>query len=235
MTARFRVTLRGMLVATLVAVATAWASDADAAFKITIDNPATVGVDATLTDGDFDGVISFGPAAGSFTLNFGVGVSKPALGGVSGPRMDLSSFNASTAAATLVIKMTDTGFMAGPGSAFMSIGGTTDGSVSYKAYWDPSNAEFGTANQIGSTLTFGPGGINFPFSGSALMGGVGSTSPFSLTQVITITHAAGGRFPKATSFDASLTVPAPAAIAQFGLGLLGLSVVARRRRRSDRA
>ena len=234
MTARFQVTLRTVLVATLVAAITGLASDANAGFKITIDNPATVGVDATLSDGDLDGLIIFGQAAGTFTLNLGAAISKPQLGSAVTPRLDLSSFNSSTNAASLVIKVTDTGFMSGAGTAFMSIGGTTDGTVSYSAYWDPSNAEFGTANQIGSTLTFGPGGTSFPFSGSATSGGVGTATPFSLTQIITVAHLAGGRFSKATSFDASLIVPEPSSIALFGLGLLGLGVAVRRRG-SDRA
>jgi hypothetical protein len=207
-----------------------WAGDADAAFKIQLDNPSTAPVEATIADGDLDGLIPFGPGVGNFTVNVGVGISKPQLGSAFKPRLDLSSYDSSTRAGTIVIKMTDTGFTSPAGAAFLSIGGTTDGTITYKAYWDPSNAEFGTAHQIGSTMSFGPGGLNFPFSGGQTIGGIGGLTPFSLTQIITITHT--GSAIRATSFNAGLLVPEPSSIALLFVGLAGLAATLRRRPRS---
>ena len=236
MTARLQWTFRMVMTSALVAVLTLCASEASAALIVILDNPSTLATEATLTDGDLDGMITFGPAVGAFTLNVGGAFSKPTLGTATSPRLDLSSFDLSTSAGTLVIRVTDTGFTSGPSSMFMSIGGTTDGTVSYEAYWDPSNAAFGMAHQIGSTLSFGPGGTSYPFSGSSLAGDVGSVAPFSLTQVITITHATGGRFPKATSFDAGLVaVPEPGATVLLGLGIAAMGIASRCRRPADRA
>src|SRR5262245_43552768 len=98
MSARFdRVLGKLAAVAMAVGVVT-WAGDADAAFKIQLDNPSTAPVEATIADGDLDGLIPFGPGVGNFTVNAGVGISKPQLGSALKPRLDLSSYDSSTRA-----------------------------------------------------------------------------------------------------------------------------------------
>ena len=208
------------------------ASSAQAAFKLRVDLASTAGVEVESTDLDLDGVITFTGAIGAFTVNNVGGFSKPALGSAANPRLDLVSANISTASRTLHLWLTDTDFTGtGPGIAKVRIGGTTDGRVTYSAYWDPGNVEFGTAHQIGTTMTFGPGGFNLPFAGST-SGPLLAGGPYSLTQHIVIRHTGST---KATSFDAAIHIPEPGSIAMLGLGLAGLAVAGRRRNRNASA
>lgn len=176
-----------------------------------------------------NGAIVFTGPVGNFTLNVTTGVSFPQMGSPSQPFMDLNSINQSGGTGgTLVISLSQQGFTTIPNEAFnASIGGTkgAGGSVTYETFWDPTNTLFAQTNSLTNSGTI----TNSPFA-NARTGLGGGTGPFSLTQVITITHAAGARL---TSFDAELSVPEPASVLLLGLALLGLGMWSRRALRTQ--
>lgn len=187
-------------------------------------------IDVTVNDnggGDSNGstgAIVWTGVVGNFNLNVTTGITFPQMGSPSQPFMDLNSVNQSTGAGgTLVISLSQQGFTTIPNEAFnASIGGTkgAGGSVTYQTFWDSSNTLFAQTNLLTNSGAI----TNSPFA-NARTGLGGGAGPFSLTQVITITHTAGARL---TSFDAELSVPEPASVLLLGLALLGLGMWSRR-------
>src|SRR5262245_9673990 len=176
------------------------------------------GSDITITDSDGDGIVSYsGALAGWTNVNMTTGFSKPAVGTAQTPFLDILSGNYSSSGGStwLSIYLTDTDF--GPsseGSMISAFGGSTQGSVSYKAYADASNTAFATGTLLASMdSSTGPG---FHDQTSSLWGSVGQ---YSLTLLVTIAHDSGPRF---TSLDASLTVPEPSTLLLLGAGLLAV-------------
>jgi len=206
------------------------ASTANAALMLILDDPTTPVIEVTITDqgaGDFNpyvGAVTYIGSIGVFAVNVSTGLSKPILGSAGVPSMDLSSIDLSGSGGSLQILLTDTGFTA-LGPAMMAIGGVSyAGNVTYTAWADESNVEFamGMGNQLG---------ILGPFSGafSGTTGTVGlaaSSTPYSLTQRVSIVHTAAGG---ATSFNATLVVPEPGTLVLLGLALVGVAVFAKRR------
>lgn len=186
------------------------------------------GTTVTVTDGGAGdanpaaGAVTFVGSVGNFTINVSTGLTKPAIGSPSFPDMDLNSVNSSTLGGTLTISFSETGFTAS--SVLKSdVGGTTQGTASFEVYADASNALFGQGTSVAS---FGP------FSGGAFSdqsgGVVAPAGPYSLTQIATIVHTRGPNA-KTTSFDFQTTVPVPATLGLFGIGLVGLGWLGRRR------
>lgn len=193
------------------------------------------GAEVTLNDGapgdassDLGVVTFIGPVVGgtsNWNVNVTTGLSYPELGSQSRPHMDLNSVNRSVGPATLTILLSEQNFTnpGAPGAFDFSalIGGTAQRTVTYQTYWSASNSLFALDNLITSSGSLGPGA----FANTRFGSGAGIAGPFSLTQVVTITHTAGGQ---TTSFDAELSVPEPASVILLGLALLGLGVWSRR-------
>jgi len=207
-------------------------TSADAAFIMNLEDLDTNTSVQIIDNGVGDtnttlGLISFiGAVGSSFGVNVTTGISKPLIGDSQFASLDLSSVNVTTAlAGSLQISLTDTGFGFGSSSIDQIlltniISGVTDGTITSQGYLDFGNNEFGIGGPTTGLITNGPGA----FSGSS---GINisspfSSSPFSLTEIITITHSAAGQI---TSFDKELTasVPEPDTLLLIGLGFIVIS------------
>jgi hypothetical protein len=214
----------------LIAVASA----AHAAFILELEDLGVGGSTTTIPDQSVldmhpgVGVIVFNGAVGGFIVNVTTGISKPMLPATPG-KMDLNSIDVSGAAGILEVRLTDTDFpiLVAPGMS-VATGGTTDGTVSLTAIFDPGNNLFGAG---GSTTTislgpFGPGA--FAAQTAQPLGTIGA--PFSLTEIAKITHTSAALV---TSFDAELNmVPEPGSVAAMaGIVLSGFVGYVWRRRK----
>jgi uncharacterized repeat protein (TIGR01451 family) len=184
---------------------------------LVIDNPATVGVlDVIVVDnapagtpsalgvstlGDANAVAGFVQSltpVGNFTSNISIGISKPALGAPASPHMDLNVSTTSTGAGgTLTIILGDDGFTGSPAAARLSIGGTTQGTVTAaRAFFDNGNQAGAQTTPIAALGPFPAG----PYGVSATQV-IAPGGTYALTEVVTITHGSGTR---RTGFDAEL-------------------------------
>ena len=209
-------------------------TDAGTGLTVTItDNGGCVGTGCGGFTTSSPGVYDLAPAVagqliasgtlGVWNINVTTGLTKPASGSVMNPSMDLNTINNSTGAGTITIKFTDTGFGPFAGGGFLDhIGGTTVGTVSASELYDGNNQPF-----AGTTIaTLGPFATP-AFSQTVSSLGVAGTFPFSLTQVVVISHGGVGT----TSLDYMKTpVPEPASLLLLGSGLIGFGYLRRRRK-----
>jgi hypothetical protein len=178
------------------------------------------------------GGINFSTSAFGFTLLVNTSQSKPIIGSAAAPQLDLTYTATSGAAGgTVFLFASDTDFL-GLGSKTLELtnGGTNSGgsgTITARAWGGTNNTalSFSGANLL---CTLGPQ------SGASFSGGIScpltpAVSPFSLTIGVAITRTTAGT----TTGDANFaTVPEPATMAVFGLGMLGAGIAARRRRRA---
>lgn len=200
------------------------AGDSHAMLQLSMTSGATT---INVNDTDGDGALFFNGSIGVFFINVTTGITKPTLGTASNPQMRMSSTLLNSAPGTITLSLTETNFT-GDGSLMnfiTSLGGVTDGTVTLVAYVDASNTAFGTGTQIGSLSS--SGGTYGSFSGFDVST-LGITGPYSITLVATVTM--NGAY-QSTSFDSTIKVPEPSSALLFGVGLVGLGVMRRKRRR----
>jgi hypothetical protein len=171
------------------------------------------------------GVVTYSAdLGGGFIVNVTTGITTPFYTGSS---MDLNSVNVQSGSGnhTLEIMFSQTDFTSTMGGFEGGFGGTigTGGTVVASAGYDTTNTLFGNGTNIASTGSLGPGAFSATFSG----GGPG-TSPYSLTQILTISTSQALTF----SGDFALTqVPEPASIVLLGGALLFVAGGIRRKMR----
>jgi len=175
------------------------------------------------------GAVTYVGAVGlNWLVNISTGLTKPVLGSGVIPSLDLLSVNVSSGAGTLLLEWSDTGFGPPPSVDFLAnIGGTilAGGSLTYKSFADPGNTLFAQTTLLTSLGPFGGGA----FSGSTPSGGMSLAFPYSLTEVVTITHVRAG----ATSFDGELILaPEPSALLLLGTGMVALGLLRLRPRKN---
>lgn len=144
-------------------------------------------------------VVYQGPVGSTWVLTLSTAVSKPVIGSAGVPQMDLNCLNISSGAGTLSVELTDTDFT-GSGDFVASIGGTTEGSVSFATWTDAGNAAFGKATPMTSQGPFPP--ISY---GENAMTTAATPAPYSITLQVNIVHTGPGL----TGFDAFVHVTPP--------------------------
>jgi hypothetical protein len=216
------------------------ATPSEAGFKLVLtDNLGnTSGVISDGGGGDSNpvvGAITWIGAVGNFTVNVTTGISKPVFPNTpTEAKMDLNSVNVAIAGpGTLTIEVTDTDFSLLPNPQYVlshAFGGTiagTGSSATFESFVNASNAEFDTSGAV--SITSGPfGPVAFSDTQSKVFSG---SSPFSVTQRMTISFGSGGG---SYSGDGATTVftPAPAALVLLasGMPVLGLGYWVRRKK-----
>jgi len=161
-----------------------------------------------------------------WNLIIDVGETKPALGSITNPVMDLAIQASSTAAATLTLTFSDNGFALTNGVLSASLSGhVVSGAgetVGYFVYDDPGNVVGNTITQV---TGIGPGPL--PISTTTIPETFALAAPYSLTQVVDISTSG----PSSNSIDASFQalIPEPSTVALVGLGLVGALAIRRRK------
>ena len=223
-------TFSGILVAALAfAGVVGTSTKADAAFiaaicqDLTCSNSPIIVTDNAAGDTiPGTGAINFSVAAFGYSLVVNTSQSKPVIGSATAPQLDLT-FTA-TGTGTIFLYAGDTDFQ-GPHSFLLSLAQTSSGgsgTVTGRAWGGSTN----------NALTFSPllasvGPLTGPASSGMTSGSyVPTVNPYSLSIGVQIVRTTAGT----TTGDLNLSVPEPASMTLFGLGLMGFGVASRRRK-----
>ena len=190
----------------------------------------TVGTDADLNG--VDGVITYAAGFPGWTFFSVTGVGAPVVGTSLGPALSFNLTGQSSAASDLTVRLTrydasgifPDGFSGLSGNNGRDVwNGQTASTLDKAAYWGTSLFDVTT-----NPAFFSETGITGVFDEFYIGGPITTDGPTSLTLVWTI-HAAGpGEF---TTGNNTLTIPEPAMLGLFGVGLLSFAALARRRQR----
>jgi hypothetical protein len=175
------------------------------------------------TDGNADGVATFSGIAYGYNITTTGAVSKPLIGSATDPSMDLSYQLVSLSGGTIWIYASDTDFLGLTTLGYtMTFGGTADAGVTQAARLGGADAN--------TNLNVLPLIASLPNFGSVSGSFTPTVSPYSLALGVGVTSASGGLV---SSGDLRLqTIPEPASMALFGVGLLGAVTRYRRRNRA---
>jgi hypothetical protein len=171
------------------------------------------------------GLITYSGPVGAFNITVDTGVTKPAIGSVTSPDMDLTFTVVSKGAGMLVLTLTDSGFIY-TGSLWDRIGGTTAGTVSDNVLMGGGfgvNGLLTGATNVASIAGLGSGAYSGQTWANVILGSHAVGDYLSIQAVITQTGAGS------SSGDMEVSVPDGGTTAMLlGLGLLGVGFVARR-------
>jgi len=189
--------------------------------------------DGTLFDSNPTvGAITFIGAVGNYNINVSTGLAS-AVGGAG--HLDLNSVdkaiaNNVSASGLLYIFLSEDNLTTPAGGWDMKFGGTLadaglGSTVKYDAFYDGTNVLTSTNQLIGTLGPFGTGA----FAG-ATFGAVSVTTPYSLTQRITL-NGVGEVIYSGNAELSPVPVPEPSSLLLLGCGMIGLAGWVRARRK----
>jgi RHS repeat-associated protein len=191
--------------------------------RLSADNGATWTVVEDNSPSDIftsnDGIICYVGPVGDWTVSLFTGFASPLIGSPTVPIMDASTFNISGGPQSLIVQLSDTGFIPATNQTFIQrITMNTDGVITFNSYRDSGNILFGTTSTYASDpvgispsptaaalISQGPlSGLNLA-SNSVVVTSV-TNAPYSLTLQTILVHTGSGM----TSTDGLLyTLPPP--------------------------